>query len=243
MRRLLTYIRPYRLQGSIALVVVMANAGFQVVGPLLTKLAVDRYLVPSGRVMKTPLDPYLSSDPWTGVGQLSLLYLAAIICGFLCDFGQQYLMQWIGQRAMFDLRRQLMGHLQKLHVAFYDHNPVGRLVTRLTTDVDALNELFSSGLLMILADLLMLGMVLLVMFSLSPGMTGLLLAVMPLVVLVTIQFRRSVQTSYRRIRVAIARINSYLQEHVNGIAVLQLFNREARSKVEFETINRAHMEA
>ena len=148
----------------------------------------------------------------------------------VCDFGEQYMMQWVGQKAMFDLRRELMAHLQRLDLAFYDHNPVGRLVTRITTDVDALNELFSSGLLMILGDLLMLGFVVIAMLELSPGMTGFLLAVMPLVVLVTMQFRRAVQKSYRRIRVAIARINSYLQEHINGIAVLQLFNREARSR-------------
>ncbi len=120
---------------------------------------------------------------------------------------------------------------------------MGRLVTRLTTDVDALNELFASGLLMILGDLLMLLFVIAAMLRLSPGMTGLLLAVMPLVVLITIRFRRSVQTSYRRIRIAIARINSYLQEHVNGIAVLQLFNREEKSRAEFDRINRDHMEA
>ena len=148
----------------------------------------------------------------------------------LCDFGEQYIMQWVGQKAMFDLRREMMAQLQRLDLAFYDHNPVGRLVTRITTDVDALNELFSSGLLMILGDVLMLSFVVVAMLELSPGMTAFMLAVMPLVVLVTMQFRRAVQKSYRQIRVAIARINSYLQEHISGIAVLQLFNREARSR-------------
>ncbi len=243
MRRLLTYIRPYKLEVLIALVLLLVNAALQVVGPLLTKLAVDRYLAPTGQQSKTPLDPYLAGNPWTGVAQLSLVYLLSILGCMLCDFGEQYLMQWVGQRAMFDLRRQLMCHLQKLDLAFYDRNPVGRLVTRITTDVDALNELFSSGLLMILGDLLMLSFVVAVMLKLSPGMTVVLLAVMPLVVLVTMQFRRSVQQSYRRIRVAIARINSYLQEHINGIAVLQLFNREAKSRAEFDRINRDHMEA
>jgi ATP-binding cassette subfamily B protein len=120
---------------------------------------------------------------------------------------------------------------------------VGRLVTRMTTDVDALNELFSSGLLMILGDLLMLSFIILAMLDMSPGMTGFLLSVMPLVIVVTLKFRRDVQKSYRKIRVAIARINSYLQEHIGGIAVLQLFNGEARSRREFESINRDHMEA
>jgi ATP-binding cassette, subfamily B, multidrug efflux pump len=243
MRRLLTYIRPYKVEVLIALVLLFINAALQVIGPLLTQIAIDRYLVPTARPNHSLLDPYLASDPWKGLLQISVIYLLALIGAMFCDFGEQYLMQWVGQKAMFDLRRQLMGHMQRLDVAFFDRNPVGRLVTRLTTDVDALNELFSSGLLMILGDILMLTFVILAMLKLSPGMTGFLLAVMPLVVLVTMQFRRSVQQSYRRIRVAIARINSYLQEHINGIAVLQLFNREERSRAEFEQINRDHMEA
>ncbi len=134
-----------------------------------------------------------------------------------------------------------MAHLQTLDVAYYDKNPVGRLVTRVTTDVDVLNDLFASGLVTIVGDILMLSFVIIAMLRLSPGMTGLMLAVMPLVVLVTIQFRRTASQSYRRIRIAIARINAYLQEHIAGIAVLQLFNREERSKQEFEKINRDHM--
>jgi ATP-binding cassette subfamily B protein len=243
MRRLLTYVRPYKAAVGCSLLLLLFNAMLQVVGPLLTALAIDRYLAPSGKVSHTVLDPFLSSDPWTGLGQISFLYLLSLVFGMLCDFGEQYMMQWVGQKAMFDLRREIMAKLQKLDLAFYDHNPVGRLVTRITTDVDALNELFSSGLLMILGDLLMLSFVIVAMLELSPGMTALLLGVMPIVVLVTMQFRRAVQKSYRKIRVAIARINSYLQEHIGGIAVLQLFNGEARSRREFESINRAHMEA
>jgi ATP-binding cassette subfamily B protein len=243
MRRLLSYIRPYSRTVFFSLILLLANSLFQVVGPLLTQLAIDRYLVPSGTPLHTPLDPFLSPDPWTGLIAIAVVYLIAIVGGFLCDFSETYLMQWTGQRAMFDLRKQLMAHLQRLDISYFDRNPVGRLVTRVTTDVDALNELFSSGLLMILGDLLMLSFVLVAMLKLSPGMTGLLLAVMPLVVWVTIRFRRTVQQSYRRIRVAIAKINAYLQEHINGITVLQIFNREARSREEFGRINRDHMEA
>ena len=243
MRRLLTYVRPYKLPIVGALILLLINSALQAIGPLLTALAVDRYLAPNGKVSHTILDPYLSASPWTGLGQISFLYLLIVIFGMFCDFGEQFIMQWVGQKAMFDLRREMMARLQRLDLSFYDRNPVGRLVTRITTDVDALNELFSSGLLMILGDLLMLSFVIVAMLELSPGMTAFLLAVMPLVVLVTMQFRRSVQKSYRRIRVAIARINSYLQEHISGIAVLQLFNREARSRAEFEQINRDHMEA
>jgi ATP-binding cassette subfamily B multidrug efflux pump len=243
MARLLTYMRPYRSTVAVSLLLLLANSVVQVLGPLLTKMAVDRYLVPTTATFHTPFDRFLSADPWTGIAQLSAVYLAAIIVGFGCDFGQTYLMQWTGQRAMFDLRRELMTHLQRLDISYYDRNPVGRLITRVTTDVDVLNELFASGLVTIVGDVLMLSFVVLAMFELSPGMTALLLGVMPFVVLVTVLFRRSVAMSYRRIRIAIARINSYLQEHVNGIAVLQLFNREEPSRQEFERINRVHMEA
>jgi ATP-binding cassette, subfamily B, multidrug efflux pump len=243
MRRLLAYVKPYKPSVAGALVLLVFNAVLQAIGPLLTALAVDRYLTPSARRTPSILDPYLSTTPLTGLAQIAFLYLLVVVFGMFCDFGEQYIMQWVGQRAMFDLRREIMARLQRLDLSFYDHNPVGRLVTRITTDVDALNELFSSGLLMILGDLLMLSFIVIAMLELSPGMTAFLLAVMPLVVLVTMHFRRSVQKSYRRIRVAIARINSYLQEHISGIAVLQLFNREARSRAEFDEINRDHMEA
>jgi ATP-binding cassette subfamily B multidrug efflux pump len=242
MRRLLTYMRPYKLVVSFSLVLLLFDSLLQIIGPLLTKLAVDRYLVPSRGAQTFPwLNAWLSHNPWTGLSQLAGLYLAVVVFGFVFDFGQTYLMQWTGQQAMFDLRRQLMAHLQTLDVAYYDKNPVGRLVTRVTTDVDVLNDLFASGLVTIVGDLLMLSFVLIAMFRLSPGMTGLMLAVMPLVVLVTVQFRRTASQSYRRIRVAVAKINAYLQEHIAGIAVLQLFNREERSKEEFDKVNRDHM--
>ena len=244
MKRLLTYLKPYRGIVAASLVLLLVDSLLQVIGPLITKLAVDRYLVPSSHTMTVPyLDAWLSHDPVAGLTQLCIVYLAVVVLGFGFDFGQTYMMQWTGQKAMFDLRRQLMAHLQTLDVLYFDKNPVGRLVTRVTTDVDVLNDLFASGLVTIVGDILMLSFVILAMLRLSPGMTGLMVAVMPLVVLVTIKFRRTASQSYRRIRIAIARINAYLQEHVAGIAVLQLFNREQRSKEEFEAINRAHMDA
>ena len=242
MKRLLTYMKPYRAVVVASLVLLLIDSGLQIAGPLLTKLAIDRYLVPTNDAHILPLlDNWLSRDAWTGLTQLSLIYLGVVVLGFFFDFGQTYLMQWTGQRAMFDLRRQLVAHLQTLDVAYFDKNPVGRLVTRVTTDVDVLNDLFASGLVTIVGDILMLTFVIGAMLRLSPGMTGLMLAVMPLVLLVTIQFRRTASQSYRRIRVAIARINAYLQEHIAGIVVLQLFNREQKSKEEFENINRDHM--
>jgi ATP-binding cassette subfamily B protein len=241
MRRLLTYMRPYKKQVAVALLFMLGSSLVQILGPLLTKLTIDRYLVPNPNAGRTVLDSWLSADPWTGIGQISAIYLATILFGFVADFFQTYLMQWTGQRAMFDLRRQLMEHLQRLDIAYYDRNPVGRLITRVTTDVDVLNDLFASGLVTILGDVLMLSFVLIAMVRLSPGLTVFLLAVLPLVVLVTIAFRRSVATSYRRIRIAIAKINSYLQEHITGITVVQLFNREQISRAEFERVNREHM--
>lgn len=243
MKRLLSYMKPYRWVVAASLFLLLVDSLLQIIGPLLTKLAVDRYLVPVPTHTWKFLDRWLSRDPWTGISQLALLYIAVIALGFLFDFGQTYLMQWTGQKAMFDLRRQLMTHLQTLDIAYFDKNPVGRLVTRVTTDVDVLNDLFTSGLVTIIGDILMLSFVILAMARLSPGMTGLMLAVMPFVVLVTVEFRRRASQSYRRIRLAVARINAYLQEHVAGVSVLQLFNREERSKEEFEKINRDHMVA
>jgi ATP-binding cassette subfamily B multidrug efflux pump len=245
MRRLLRYMRPYTSLVAVSLVFLLLQSILQVLGPLLTKIAVDRYLDPTSRGSAGGwlIDRYLSADPWTGIGQIGLLYLGVLAGTFLFEFGQMYLMQYIGQRAMFDLRRELMAHLQELDLAFYDRNPVGRLVTRVTTDVDVLNDLFSSGLVTILGDVLTLSFIVFVMYRMSPLLATILMAAMPLVILVTMHFRRTVSESYRRIRVAIARINAYLQEHVTGIVVLQLFNRERKSRQEFEVVNREHMEA
>ncbi len=241
MWRLMTYLAPYRFEVLLSVGFLLVHSVLQTAGPLLTKIAVDRYLSPTPEHSVPFLDAYLSSSPREGLLQVAVLYFAALVGIFLFEFGQTYVMQYTGQRAMFDLRRQIMGHLQRLDVAFYDRNPVGRLVTRVTSDVDALNELLSSGLVTILGDLLTLSFVLYVMVSLSPMLSLIVLGALPFVVLVTVVFRRVVGKSYRRIRLAVARINSYLQEHVVGIAVLQLFNRERKSASEFEEINRGHM--
>jgi ATP-binding cassette subfamily B protein len=243
MRRLLQYMRPYTGYVGLSLVFLLLQSGLQVLGPLLTKYAVDRYLDPKPERARALLDSYLSADPGTGIGHVALLYLCALLGAFVFEFGQICLMQYVGQRAMFDLRRELMTHLQRLDLAFYDRNPVGRLVTRVTTDVDVLNDLFASGLVTMLGNVLTMSFILAIMFRLSPLLTLVLLAAMPLVVLVTMHFRRTVQQSYRRIRVAVAKINAYLQEHVTGIVVPQLFNREEKSRQEFDAVNREHMQA
>jgi ATP-binding cassette subfamily B protein len=242
MRRLLVYAKSYWKAIAVSLVLLLGHSLLEVVGPLLSKLAIDRYLAPTGAV-RTFIDPYLSTDPRAGIGQLFLIYLAAVLAGLFLEFGQALLMNWTGQRIMFDLRREVMAHLQRLDVSYFDRNPVGRLLTRVTNDVDVLNELFSAGLVNILGDLLMLSFIVIAMFQLSPGMTLILLGVMPLVVAVTMLFRREVQRSYRRIRTAVAKINAYLQERVAGMSVVQLFNREQKSREEFDAVNRDHMDA
>jgi len=245
MRRLLRYMRPYKMLVGISLVFLLAQSVLQVSGPLLTKTAVDRYLNPAraAHAAPGPFDALLPADPWQGLTRIGILYVLVLLGTFVTEFVQTYVMQYTGQLAMFDLRRELMEHLQRLDIAFYDRNPVGRLVTRVTTDVDVLNDLFASGLVTILGDVLVLAFIVAIMLRLSLVLTGIMLAAMPFVILVTIVFRRSVTQSYRRIRVAIAKINSYLQEHVTGIVVLELFNREKRSRDEFELVNREHMNA
>jgi ATP-binding cassette subfamily B protein len=243
MRRLLGYLRPYAGYMALSLLFLLAYSALQVCGPLLTKIAVDGYLAPGSTHMNTPIDRYLPVDKWQGLAQVSLLYLVVLVGAFVTAFGQAYIMQYTGQRAMFDLRRELMSHLQRLDIAFFDRNPIGRLVTRVTTDVEVLNELFASGLVTILGDVLTLSFIVAIMFRLSPALTVIMLAALPFVILTTMQFRRTVALSYRRIRIAIARINAYLQEHIVGIVVLQLFNRERKSGAEFDVVNRQHMEA
>jgi ATP-binding cassette subfamily B protein len=243
MRRLIRYLRPYRAAVAVAVLLSIVASLFQVLGPLLTKWAVDRYLQPHAAPLPTPLDPFLSQDPWTGLAQLSAIFFLALLASFVFVFAQSYLMQWTGQKAMLDLRRHLMAHLQQLDLAFYDRTPVGRMLTRVTTDVDALNELLASGFVTILGDVLTLAFVLAAMLALSPALTAVLLLIVPLIIGVTVLFRRTATQSYRRIRVAVAKINAYLQEHISGIVVLQLFNREKKSIREFDGANRQHMEA
>jgi ATP-binding cassette, subfamily B, multidrug efflux pump len=166
-----------------------------------------------------------------------------LIFSFLLEFLQTYYMQWTGQKVMFDLRSQIFRHLQSMHVAFYDKNPVGRLVTRVTTDVDALNEMFTSGVVSIFEDIFVLAGIVGIMLCMNWELALITFAVLPLIVVATKIFRDKVRDSYRRIRTAIARINAYLQEHVSGMVVLQLFNRERKAYDRFAEINRSHMDA
>jgi ATP-binding cassette subfamily B multidrug efflux pump len=245
MARLLKYLRPYRWQVAIALVSIILKSFADVLGPYLTKVAIDRYLAPREAATATSsgIWSWLSQNAITGVAQLAAIYVGLLVFSFLLEFLQTYFMQWTGQKVMFDLRRQIFRHLQRLHVAFFDRNPVGRLVTRVTTDVDALNEMFTSGVVSIFEDIFVLAGILGVMLCMNWKLALITFAVLPFIVVATKIFRDKVRDSYRRIRVAIARINSYLQEHVSGMVVLQLFNRERKAYTRFSEINRSHMEA
>jgi ATP-binding cassette, subfamily B, multidrug efflux pump len=245
MRRLLQYLRPYRLVVFLAFAAIFLYGLLQAVPPYLLKVEVDRYLDPATRY-RIPqfLARFLSPNPYVGVMQIAFaLFLPTVLAAFLLEFVQSFAMQLVGQKVMYDLRKQIFGHLQRLQMSYYDRNPVGRMVTRVTTDVDVLNDLFASGVVAIFGDFFTLVTIMAVMLKLDWKLALLTFSVLPLIVLITMAFRRAVRESFRQIRVAIARINAYLQEHITGMPVLQLFNREARSFEEFEKINRAHMEA
>jgi ATP-binding cassette, subfamily B, multidrug efflux pump len=242
MRRLLKYLRPYRWQVAIALVSIVMKAGADVLGPYLVKVAIDRYLAPV-KSANSGLWSSLSKNPMTGIAQISSIYFGLLALTFVFEFLQTYFMQWTGQKIMFDLRSQIFRHLQRMHVAFYDKNPVGRLVTRVTTDVDALNDMFTSGVVSIFEDVFVLAGILAIMLCMNWKLALITFAVLPFIMIATKIFRDKVRDSYRRIRVAIARINAYLQEHVSGMMVLQLFNRERKAYKRFEEINRVHMDA
>jgi ATP-binding cassette subfamily B protein len=242
MARLLKYLRPYRWQVGIALISIVLKSFADVLGPYLTKVAIDRYLAPA-QGSSAGFWSWLSPRASTGIAQIAGIYVGLLVFSFLLEFLQTYFMQWTGQKVMFDLRRQIFRHLQRLHVAFFDKNPVGRLVTRVTTDVDALNEMFTSGVVSIFEDLFVLFGILGVMLCMNWKLALITFAVLPFIVYSTKIFRDRVRDSYRRIRVAIARINSYLQEHISGMVVLQLFNRERKAYNRFSEINRSHMDA
>src|SRR5215510_2335240 len=245
MKRLLGYLRPYKWQSTCALAAILVRVflGPEVIGPLLTATAIDKYLARNPVVHLLFLEDRLSPNPLMGIAQIALIYLVSLLFSFALEFTQTYLMQWTGQKVMFDLRSQIFRHLQRMHVGFYDKNPVGRLVTRVTADVDALNEMFTAGVVSIFEDIFILSGIVVVMLLMQWKLALITFAVLPIIFWATMIFRKSVRESYRRIRVAIARINAYLQEHVSGMVVLQLFNREKRAYESFTRINALHMEA
>jgi ATP-binding cassette subfamily B protein len=242
MKRLLRYLRPYKWRVFVALSSILLKAGADVLGPPLTMIAIDRYLAPAHHAPWL-LAKWLSPQPLIGIAQIAAIYVGLISFSFLLEYLQTYLMQWAGQMVMFDLRSEIFRHLQRMHIGFYDKNPVGRLVTRVTTDVDALNEMFTSGVVSIFEDIFVLTGILIIMLFVNWKLALITFAVLPFIAMATKLFRDRVRDSYRRIRVAVARINAHMQEHVSGMMVLQLFNREEKAFETFSDVNAQHMEA
>jgi ATP-binding cassette subfamily B multidrug efflux pump len=234
-RRLLGYLRPYRTRVLFAVLLSLVSSLLAIAGPLLLKITVDRYLVP------TLAGHMAYAAAMHGITLVAWLFLAALSARFALDYAQTRMMQRVGQLAMYDLRRELFDRLQRLPLAFFDRNPLGRLVTRVTTDVDTLNDLFASGVVAMLGNCFMLAAIVVAMLKLDWRLALAAFGVIPLIVLVTLLFRSSVRDANRRIRVAIARINAFLQEHISGMSVVQLFNRERTARRQFAEANRAHM--
>jgi len=226
--RLLGYLRPHLGAVVLAFALIVAMAGLDLVGPYLTKVAIDRYI---------------ARGDAHGLAAVAALYLLTLLAALAVRFGQTLIMQMTGQRIMFDMRRQIFGHLQGLHVAYFDKNPVGRLMTRVTTDVDAVNDLFTSGVVTVFGDLFTLFGIMGVMLALDFRLALVTFSVIPFFFLLTNWFRKGARESFRETRKWVARINAFLQENLSGMSVVQLFRREERNREAFAGINRKHADA
>jgi ATP-binding cassette subfamily B protein len=235
--RLLTYLRPYRWHVVGAVSFTLAITAMELAGPYLFYLGIDKYIVP-GYDRTIPKAVALVGLMWVVIA-----YAGSIFASFGLQYVQVRIMQWVGQQTMYDLRKEIFSHLQRLPMSFFDRSPIGRLVTRSTTDVDALNDLFASGVVAMLNDFVLLIAMATVLFKWHKMLALATLSPLPFMILLTYFFRNRVRDANRRIRTAIARINAFLQEHVSGMAVVQLFNRELKSRAKFEELNRTHMVA
>jgi ATP-binding cassette, subfamily B, multidrug efflux pump len=228
MRRLLGYLRPYWKNVLLALVAIIAGSSASLAQPYLTKIAIDRYIA-AGRL-----------DELT---RLAVLYLLILVVAFASEYIQTWTLQLTGQRVMFDLRTAIYSHLQRLDLRYYDRNPVGRLMTRVTSDVDALNDLFTAGVITIFGDVFTLVGIMIIMVGMNWRLALVAFSVLPLIVIVTQWFRRNVRESYRVVRGLIARINAFLQENITGMATVQLFRREPLNFARFDDIDAKHRDA
>jgi ATP-binding cassette subfamily B multidrug efflux pump len=236
-RRLFEYLRPYRLQVILAVSFTLGITALEILGPFLFSVGIDRYIIPGfdGRIAR--------AAAVVGLIGIAAAYAGSILASFGLQYVQVRIMQWVGQETMYDLRKEIFEHLQRLPMSFFDHSPIGRLVTRSTTDVDALNDLFASGVVAMLNDFVLLFAMAAVLFKWHPMLALATFSPLPFMILLTYFFRNRVRDANRRIRTAIARINAFLQEHVSGMAVVQLFNREQKSRTKFAELNHTHMVA
>jgi ATP-binding cassette subfamily B multidrug efflux pump len=235
MRRLLQYMKPYKWRVAIALVMVAIVTPLELAPPTIFQKAIDKYFVPFTK------HTIPEGAAWAGIGWLSLILLAVLIFDFLTQYAQLRIMQRVGQQTMYDMRGEIFRHMQRLPMSYFDRNPVGRLVTRVTTDVDALNDLFAAGVVTMINDFFLLVVMAGWLFHIDKRLALDTLAVLPGILIVTMIFRKFVRDANRRIRTAIARINAFLQEYISGMSVVQLFNRESKAMEEFGKRNRDNM--
>jgi ATP-binding cassette subfamily B protein len=228
MRRLLQYLRPYWRSVVAALITIVVGGAASLVQPYLIKVAIDQYI---------------AARRLTGLDRLALVYLAVLVIAFVAEYAQTWTMQLTGQRIMFDLRMAIYRHLQRLDLRYYDRNPVGRLMTRVTSDVDVINDLFTSGVVTVFGDVFTLVGIMVMMLWMNWRLALVAFAVLPLIVLIAQWFRRNVRDSYRVVRGWIARINAFLQENITGMSTVQLFRREPLNFARFDEIDRKHRDA
>ena len=228
MRRLLTYLRPHRKAAGVSFAAIVAYSALQLVPPYLTKIAID---------------DHIATGTLDGLDRIAVAFLAVLAGSFVLEYVQTYTMQMMGQRIMYDLRMEIYRHLQRLDVRFYDRNPVGRLMTRVTTDVDTLNDLFASGVIAVGRDVFTLVGIMGVLLWMDWRLALVAFSVLPAIAGVTHWFRTNARESYRQVRTWIARINAFLQENITGMATVQLFRAEGRHFARFDAINREHRNA
>jgi len=228
MRRLLKYLKPYRWHVALGVLLAVIVSATEAVRPYFTKIAVDQNIMHGDK---------------QGLLVTILLFLAVLLFRTIVQYFSAYLTQWIGQRTIFDLRMEVFQHLQRLSLKFYDRNPIGRLITRVTNDVEVLNDMFSSGIVMVFTDVFTIIGIFYFMFTMNWQLALVSLSVLPLLFYGTFLFRKKAREAYREVRLQIARINTFMQEHITGMMVDQIFNREKKSYDRFSEINAAHRNA
>jgi ATP-binding cassette subfamily B protein len=251
-RRLLHYLKPYRFRATVSVFLVILASALQIVGPAITAVAIDLFVKPmagshpvgvSARIGEWLHAHGWALDPISGVNLAAALYLATLILDFGVMYTQMVLMNLMGQYIMYDLRKEIFAHLQRLDIQSFDRNPVGRLMTRVTTDVDALNDMFTAGFVAIFGDVFVLAGIVGVLFWLNWKLALVLFSITPFILVVSMWFRRGARVTYRKVRVRIAAINAFLQEHISGLSTVQLFNRQEKEAEKFDGLNARHRDA
>ncbi len=228
MKRLLGYVKPYRKHVVLAIILNLIVAGLPAVRPLLTQIAID---------------DYIANSDYDGLILIAGLLIGVLFFQAAMQYLLTYFTQLMGQKIIYDLRIKLFTHIQKLSLRYFDKTPIGRIVTRVTNDVESLNELFSSGIVMVFSDIFIIIWIFIFMFFMSWDLALVTLIVLPFLFYATFLFRRKVRDSYRNIRFHLARLNSYMQEHVTGMNIVQIFSKEKEEEAKFSEINDAHKDA